>query len=188
MNKKLQKLLVLPVFILMLAACGDKKEDNKTGDGKAKTEVNATGEDIAKGKESFKAVYAAIQSGDLIKIGDHIDSNVVEHDPNLPGGMATGIAISKQFMTDLKQGFPDVKIELKNIVGEDDMLYAMVRVTGTNTGVMAGMPATNKKVDFLAVDAVKLKNGKAIEHWNFNDNITMMRQLGMMPPPPPPVK
>lgn len=187
MKKKLQQLMFLPVLALLFTACNGKKEAEKTAGEKPMT-TSAGGEDMAKAKESFNAVYAAIQSGDLSKLGDHIDAGVVEHDPNLPGGTATGIDVSKKFMTDLKQGFPDLKIELKNIVGEGDMMYAMVRLTGTNTGAMAGMPATNKKVDFLAVDVVKLKNGKAIEHWNFNDNITMLRQLGMMPDAPPPAK
>jgi predicted ester cyclase len=47
---------------------------------------------------------------------------------------------------------------------------------------MMGMPATNQSVKSDGVDIVVFKDGKAVEHWGVQDNLAIMKQLGMMPP------
>jgi hypothetical protein len=62
-------------------------------------------------------------------------------------------------------------------------------MTGTNSGPMGNMPATNKKINIKGIDIVALKDGKATQRWGYFDNMAMMMQMGMMPgggaPPPP---
>lgn len=67
-----------------------------------------------------------------------------------------------------------------------DTVLAYFTTTGTNSGPFMGKPATNKTISFEGVDIIRVKNGKAVEHWGVYDNLKMMQQLGMMPPPPPP--
>ncbi|HMC98460.1 MAG TPA: ester cyclase, partial [Flavobacteriales bacterium] len=54
-------------------------------------------------------------------------------------------------------------------------------VSGTNTGSMEGMAATNKPWNVTGMDFIRFENGKAVEHWGLFDNTTMMTQLGLMP-------
>jgi predicted ester cyclase len=46
-----------------------------------------------------------------------------------------------------------------------------------------GMPATGKKIEVKGLDIVKFVNGKAVEHWGLNDDLTMLQQLGVIPKP-----
>ena len=181
MKKVTLNLLIIFVAAALFSAC-----NNPTTNTTNVMASSSSMDSITKSyKEKTQAVYDAIQSGDLSKLGDEIDSNVIEHGGMFPNGSASGIAVSRKIMTQLKTSFPDLKFEMTSFVADSEMAFAHYRFTGTNTGpTMDGKPATNKKVDFTGVDVIKIKNGKAVEHWGYEDDMTMMNQMGNMPPPP----
>lgn len=43
------------------------------------------------------------------------------------------------------------------------------------------IPATGKKIDVDGVDIARFRDGKAVEHWAYYDELGMMRQLGVIP-------
>lgn len=98
-------------------------------------------------------------------------------DPNAPFNRDTLMTYLKA----TKAAFPDMKIEWLHAAGSGDMVFVHYHFTGTNTGAFMGMPATNKKVDYMGVDLLKIKDGVAVEHWDYADNVTYMKQMGMMP-------
>jgi hypothetical protein len=49
-----------------------------------------------------------------------------------------------------------------------------------------GKPASGKKIDLIGFDEIRFKNGLAVEHWGQGDDVTMMKQLGLMAAPPAP--
>src|ERR1035438_1198449 len=87
----------------------------------------------------------------------------------------------KKMMADFFTGFPDLNYKTNFMVADSDMVVAHYTFTGTNSGSMMGMPATNKKVNIDGVDIVRFKDGKGSEHWGYNDEMKMMTQLGLMP-------
>ena len=56
-------------------------------------------------------------------------------------------------------------------------------LTGTHKSTFAGVPATNKKVHWHSCNVIEVKNGKAISHRIYADNVSLMRQLGVLPVP-----
>ena len=54
---------------------------------------------------------------------------------------------------------------------------------GTNDGKMMEMPATNKPVDFKAIDVWLVRDGKLAEVWHVEQLLQMMTQMGAMTPP-----
>jgi len=44
-----------------------------------------------------------------------------------------------------------------------------------------GIPPTNRPVAFRQVHLVRFLDGKSIEHWALRDDLTLMRQLGVVP-------
>jgi predicted ester cyclase len=44
-----------------------------------------------------------------------------------------------------------------------------------------GMPPTGRSVRQNQMHFVRLRDGKAIEHWGVRDDVGMMRQLGTFP-------
>ena len=55
---------------------------------------------------------------------------------------------------------------------------------GSHQGEFLGVPGTGKKVSFETVDAMRVANGRIVEHWGVANLYSAMQQLGVMPPLP----
>jgi predicted ester cyclase len=67
------------------------------------------------------------------------------------------------------------------IVGGDKAV-ARVRVTGTHKGPFAGMPPTGRAIEMKLIDIMRFdSDGRATEHWGIADELSLMRQLGVIP-------
>jgi steroid delta-isomerase-like uncharacterized protein len=119
-----------------------------------------------------------LQEGDESAADTYIDSNVVTHD-GMPG-QAPGLDGVKQTFKGLRTAFPDMTVDVKDIIAEDDKVVGRFVVSGTNTGSFMGMPATNKAFTYDEIVIVRFKDGKIVEHWAEMDSLGMMQQLGIM--------
>jgi predicted SnoaL-like aldol condensation-catalyzing enzyme len=122
-----------------------------------------------------REVYKAIETGDVSKIKDYIDKDAIDHggDHDVKGADSI-IAM----LGSIHNSFTDLKMEVIADAVHGDYVFTLVRLTGTTTATPGmGMPP-NKKMDSKSVDVVKLKNGKAVEHWEFVDPKEMMAMMG----------
>ncbi len=67
---------------------------------------------------------------------------------------------------------------ITRIMGEGDMVAATIRVQGTHTGNLYGIPATGKTFDIESGAIFKLENGRIVESWYMSDEAALLRQLG----------
>lgn len=74
-----------------------------------------------------------------------------------------------------------VVIRIDEVLAEGDMVAVRGIFGGTNSGPMMGIPPTGKtcRVPFIAMG--KVVDGKFVERWLNFDEMSMMRQLGLMP-------
>ena len=79
--------------------------------------------------------------------------------------------------------FPDMGINVEQIVTEGDTVATRGYWTGTNKGSFMGLPATGKKVRVEYADFWKIKNEKCIENWVQMDFAGLMQQLSGIPAP-----
>ena len=80
------------------------------------------------------------------------------------------------------KAFPDTHIEIEDMFGADDKVFARVRVTGTHTGEFQGYSATGKTINWMEAFVFRISDGKFVEAWNFVNVLTMYNQLGLTPP------
>lgn len=119
-----------------------------------------------------------LQDADESAADRYIDVDVVTHD-GMPG-QAPGLDGVKQTFQGLRTAFPDMKVEVKDIIAEDDKVVGRFVVSGTNSGIFMGMPATNKTFTYDEIVIVRFENGKIVEHWAEMDSMGMMQQLGIL--------
>jgi len=131
----------------------------------------------AKTRAMIERAYEIFNSYDFDRISEFIDVNYIEHSPD--PGQKPSLEGLKQAMIDLKNGFPDYKFIINDMVINRDKASVLFTFTGTNTGDMMGMKATNKKVSVQGIDYLLLKDNKCTEHWGYMDMQTFMQQLGM---------
>lgn len=170
-NSKLLSILFLFVFASLIAC--KEKEDKGGGDKK--------NDKVSENIEKTKSFYPLFEKGDWAAIEKITSPDFMDHNAMTPPGTPFNRDSLMHYLKATKEAFPDMKFEVLHAAGTDDMVFVHYRFTGTNTGSFMGMPATNKKVDYMGVDLLKIKDSVAVEHWDYADNVSYMRQMGMMP-------
>ncbi len=114
--------------------------------------------------------------------GKHVDSldsfltdDFVDHQP-MPPNMPKGVAGVKALFKMFNEAFPDLYVTPTLTLGEGDYVFLASTWEGTNKGKFMGMAPTNKKMTWSSGDVVRMVNGKAAEHWGWDD---MAEQMAM---------
>jgi steroid delta-isomerase-like uncharacterized protein/uncharacterized protein (TIGR02246 family) len=108
---------------------------------------------------------------------DLYSENCVFHDPSVQPGLV-GI---KQFYNAFWIAFPDLKVQIDDMVAEGDRVSARFFLTATQQGDFMGIPASGKSIEVGGQTILRFENGKCVERWTQLDNLTMMQQLGALP-------
>jgi steroid delta-isomerase-like uncharacterized protein len=168
--------------LVALSAC-DKKT---AADASPNDTTAASGADaMTTNKDRSRAfVEEVINKGNAAAIDEYITPDFVEH--TAPPGEDSTIAGLRKWVSEMHTGMPDGHVEIVNLWADGDYVIMHTRQTGTNSGPMMGMPATNKKMDVRGVDIIKIKDGKATDHWGYYEEMKMAKQLGMLPDMPMP--
>jgi steroid delta-isomerase-like uncharacterized protein len=77
--------------------------------------------------------------------------------------------------------FPDVVIVPEKLIAEGDLVTIYWVARGTNTGTGNGLPATGKKAELAGITIWRIVDGKIKEEWSAFDQLSMMKQLGLLP-------
>lgn len=93
----------------------------------------------------------------------------------------SGFEGAKQTMLWLASVFSDQRWEFKDLVAEGDIVVCHVTHHGRHTGDLMGIQPTGRTVAYPYVHFVRFRDGKVVEHWSVRDDMTLMRQLGVMP-------
>ena len=131
-----------------------------------------------------RRLYELLSAGDVESFGDLLADDFIEHEET-PGLAPTKDGVKTFFRMQLA-AFPDLRMDVEDIVADGSKLVARVRYTGTQTGDFMGMPASGKSADVQLVDIFRFADdGRVAEHWGVIDLMTMMQQLGFVPAGPP---
>lgn len=119
--------------------------------------------------------------GNVDAIDELVHDDFVEHEelPGLPPGKE-GLRF---FATSIREGFPDLAVDVEDIIVEGNKAVSRVRMSGTQRGEFMGIPPTDKKIDVQVIDIIAYRDGKMSEHWGVTDQMAMMVQLGVVEEP-----
>jgi len=86
--------------------------------------------------------------------------------------------------------FPDIVFTIEDQVAEGNKVVTRWTAVGAHTGEFKGfpkkgsvIPASGRKVNFLATDIYLIVDGQIKEEWNTLENMELMNQLGVVLPP-----
>ena len=120
-----------------------------------------------------------INHKNVVALEDIIRDDAVDH--SAPPGAAGGVEGAKRFFGMLLAAFPDYRVTIEDLIAEDDKVVARLTTSGTHQGVFMGFPPTGKHMATTGVEIFRIVGGKVVEHWDFYDELGMMRQLGLVP-------
>jgi steroid delta-isomerase-like uncharacterized protein len=132
----------------------------------------------------MRSTYELISAGNLAGFGDLVADDFVEHQGG--PGFPTTKEGTLDFFRALLTSFPDIQMNVEDLLADGDKTMARVRLTGTHRGDFMGVPATGAGVDMELIDIMRFDGaGLVCEHWGVADMLTLMQQLGVVPTGPP---
>ena len=118
---------------------------------------------------------ALLDARDPDVVDDYFAAEFVSH--NNPPGFPPGVEGVKRFFSMFRDAFPDVEVEIDEIVVEGDRVAAATTFTGTHQGELMGVAPTGRRVSVTGIDIVRVADGKIVEHRGLTDIVGLMRQL-----------
>lgn len=83
----------------------------------------------------------------------------------------------KAFYHAFRGAFPDIHVDVQDVVREGDLEVARFVVTGTHTGEGIGKPVKGRPVKITGMTMIREKDGKMVESWNNVDFLTLFQQI-----------
>ena len=88
----------------------------------------------------------------------------------------------KEFIRDLHTGFPDVRVQVEDMIAEGDKVVVRWRTTKqTHLGSYRGVPPTRRSLKMTGVHIFRFHEGKLHETWLELDALGMAEQMGLVP-------
>ena len=130
-------------------------------------------------KSLVRHFYDAVGAGNLSVIDELVADDFVDREA-FPGLEPNKEGV-KQFFAMLRSAFPDLNMEVREMLADDDLVSVRVIATGTHEGDFMGMSSSGRRIEVQVFDILRIRNGQVTEHWGLMDAMTMMQQLGGMP-------
>ncbi len=132
-------------------------------------------------KVIVRRLYEEVWNKRRLELVDEIISpSHALHDPNVSGS-AVGPEAYKRQVTRFITAFPDLRLTIEDIVGENEKLAVAWTISGTHRGEFMGITATNKKVSVDGITINHIVNAKIMDSYISWDAWGMMQQLGVVP-------
>jgi predicted ester cyclase len=124
--------------------------------------------------------------GNATEISPRVDEffapDFVLHDPNiqLPAGGIHNREDYKQFLSGFMAALPG-QFTIEDLIAEGEKVVLRYTHHGTHQGSWRGVAPTGKAVTFTGTVTYHIVDGKVVEAWQNADNLSVLRQLGLLP-------
>lgn len=103
-------------------------------------------------------------------------------DRTLPDGRPQGPEGPLQASKGFRAAVPDLHAEIDDLVVAGDRASVHLHFYGHFTGQFQNLKGNGQTVDFQAFDLYRVKDGRIVENWHLEDNLTLLKQLGAVQP------
>jgi predicted ester cyclase len=127
-----------------------------------------------------RLVEEGFNKGNLDVVDEIVAPDVVTHNPIIldapegPDSVRGGIEM-------IRQSFPDIEVEILDMIAEGDRVAVFLLIRGTNAGDYRRGGATGKKGSLRAFFIWRVADGRLAESWGVADRFDLLQQLGMIP-------
>lgn len=123
-------------------------------------------------------VEQVINNGDFPVLDEVIHPNYVYRSPDQA---LQGPEALKDLFTAYRTAFPDLHIEIEDLVSAGNKTVISFTLSGTHEGDLMGIASTGRQVKVSGMTFSHFENGKIVEEWELLDQLTLFQQLGIVP-------
>jgi predicted ester cyclase len=132
-------------------------------------------------KEENKAtelllVAEALNKGNLSVVDGYLAPDFTYHGPT---GDVKGVTNYKKFLSILRTAYPDIHVDVKDIVAEGDLVATRTFCTFTFTNNNNAV-APKKKITMTGAILDRFEGNKIAETWEHYDRLDLNQQLGIL--------
>ena len=124
-------------------------------------------------------VDEAWNRGQLAVVDEAFAPDYQEHNPR--PGQEPGIAGYKGGVEMMRAAFPDLSLDVRDIIAEGDRVAILYTLHGTHDAELMGIPASGQRVLSEGMVFARVRDGKVIERWGVQDMLTLLQQIGAFP-------
>ena len=92
---------------------------------------------------------------------------------------AIGVDGMKAMYEEYYAAFPDLRQDVVELVGEDDVVAVFLTTSGTHRGEFRGVPPTGNEIDLDDAGLVRFEDGQIVDLWPQSDMLSLFEQLGV---------
>jgi predicted ester cyclase len=118
-------------------------------------------------KATVQRLIAEVLNGGRLDVIDEL------YAPELAAG-------ARRWIAPFRASFPDVHMEVVELIAEGDMVVGRFRCSATHLGEWLGHAPTGRR--FERVDEVSIfrfRDGRIVHAWSLEDSLSRLRQLGL---------
>jgi steroid delta-isomerase-like uncharacterized protein len=128
-------------------------------------------------KALARSFFEVLDQGRLEKYAESHAANFVAHGRDRVYSLEEDMAAAREE----RKALPDMRMTVKEMVAERDLVVVYWVASGTNTGNGMGFPATGKKITISGMTMFRCAAGKLVEEWSAWDMLSVMQQAGLIP-------
>jgi predicted ester cyclase len=102
-------------------------------------------------------------------------------DNTLPTGRPQGVAGPLAASKLIRLAIPDIRCEIEQMIVAGDRVVAHLHFRGHFTGRFGHVQGQGQTINFIATDIYRVADGRVVENWHIEDNLTLQQQLGLVP-------
>lgn len=129
-----------------------------------------------------RLIEEGFNQGRLEVADELVSPRIVEHQDFGPGH-APGAEGVRAVIASLRRAFSDFHLAIEDLAVGGDVVWLRMTGSGTNDGSFMGHPPTGRRMRVAVFDALRVHDGRIVEHWGVPDRLGTLFQLGLAQPP-----
>ena len=117
--------------------------------------------------------------GELALVDELLAPDYVNHSPGSPD-QPRGREGVKLVVVALRTAFPDLRYTIEDMVVGSEAVAVRTTLTGTHRGDLFGVAPTGRRISVSQMTIETFRGGRIVAHHRVTDELTMMRQLGVV--------
>jgi predicted ester cyclase len=74
---------------------------------------------------------------------------------------------------------PDLAVEVVKMIVAGSYVTVHMKFTGHFSGKLGQTQGNGQEINFIATDLVKVEDGRIADNWHLEDNLTLLKQMGI---------
>jgi len=164
--------LLLAVVFSCVNGCSDRGRQQELSVLKAGRELLEANRALV-----LRAHEEVWNNGNLVVVDELYSAEYVAHWAYGEDSNREGL---KAMVAEARAAFPDMREDIVHVVAEGDLVVSHFVSSGTFTGEMNGLQPSGKRISRPEIAVHRIADGKIVEQWTVSDQLSLMKQLGLM--------